>query len=160
MNVEQLTLPIIRQIGKRPRLSHALFRFAKWGDPFTPQRFSDPYPIYDTMTADGPVIYSRVYQQWFISGYDEILDVLRSPHSSTSAVLDRLLSVTPYTKLSPTARASFTRWLLLNDPPDHTRLRTAVQRAFAPKQIATYESRIRAITDELLDDLRPRRAST
>jgi hypothetical protein len=116
VNVEQLILPVIRQIGSRPRLSKQLFRFAQWGDPFTPERFSWPYPIYDKMTANGPVVYSRPYQQWFVSGHDEVLDVLRSPNVSTAAVGQRILSVSPYTKLSQVAVDNFSNWLLVNDP--------------------------------------------
>ncbi len=42
MTPEQIAVPLRRAIGNRQRLSKQLFRFAKWGDPFTPQRFSDP----------------------------------------------------------------------------------------------------------------------
>jgi len=150
VNAEQILLPVIRQIGNRPRLSKQLFRFAKWGDPFTPQRFSWPYPIYDKMTAGGPVVYSKAYQQWFVSGHDEVLDVLRSPNASTAAVGQRILSVSPYTKLSDTAAENFSNWLLVNDPPDHTRLRGSVVRAFTPRRIAGYEPRVRDIAAELL----------
>ncbi len=153
VNVEQFILPVVRQVGRRPNLSKRLFRFAKWGDPFTPERFSWPYPIYDKMTANGPVVYSRPYQQWFVSGHDEVLAVLRSPNTSTEAVGRRILSVSPYTKLSEPAKASFRKWLLVNDPPDHTRLRGSVVRAFAPKRLAGYEERVRAITDQLLADM-------
>ena len=154
MNIEQLLLPVIRQIGSRPRLSKQLFRFAKWGDPFTPERFSWPYPIYDKMTANGPVVYSRPYQQWFVSGHDEVVDVLRSPNVSTKAVGERILAVSPYTKLSDVAVDNFSRWLLVNDPPDHTRLRGSVVRAFTPRRIASYEERVRDITTELLAEIR------
>jgi hypothetical protein len=60
MTPEQVGLPVLRAIGSRPKLSKRLFKFARWGDPFAPQRFSDPYDIFDTMTADGPVIRSRI----------------------------------------------------------------------------------------------------
>lgn len=150
MNVEQVALPIIRAIGKRPRLSKQLFRFAKWGDPYAPERFSWPYPIYKRMGADGPCVYSRPYQQWFVSGHDEVLAVLRSPNASTEALAHRMLGVSPYTKLSDTAVENFQMWLLLKDPPVHTRLRGAVSRAFTPKRIAEREPQIREIADELL----------
>ena len=39
------------------------------------------------------------------------------------------------------------------DPPDHTRLRRLVSRAFAPSRIAALEPAIRAIAGQLLDDL-------
>ncbi|MGA9277952.1 cytochrome P450 [Ilumatobacter sp.] len=153
MNLEQVMLPVIRAVGSRPRLSAQLFRFAKWGNPYAPDRFSWPYPMYDTMTADGPVVYSRPYQQWFVSGYDEVLAVLRSPNSSTAALAERMLSLSPYTKLTDTATENFRRWLLVTDPPTHTRLRAAVSRAFTPNRIAGYEPRIRQIVDDLLLDI-------
>ncbi len=153
MTPEQIALPIMRSIGNRPRLSKQLFRFAKWGDPFAPERFSDPYEIYDTMTAKGPVVHSTAYQQWFVSGHDEILDVLRSPHTTTGSIVERMLSARPYSRLSDVAVRSFTNWLLVNDPPDHTRLRMVVNRAFTPKHIAAMAPRIRIITDELLRDI-------
>jgi len=153
VNVEALLLPVIRQVGARPRLSKQLFRFARWGDPFTPERFSWPYPIYDKMTAKGPVVYSRPYQQWFVSGHDEVLDVLRSPNTSTAAVGQRIFAVAPYTKLSDVAVDNFSRWLLVNDPPDHTRLRGSVVRAFTPRRVAGYEARVRTIAADLLADI-------
>ncbi len=153
MNVEQVMLPIVRGIGRHPRLSKQLFRFAKWGDPFAPERFSWPYPIYDKMTAKGPAVYSRPYQQWFVSGYDEVIAVLRSPNASTELLAQRLLAVSPYTKLSDEATENFRRWLLMSDPPVHTRLRGAVSRAFTPRRIHGYEPRIRALADELLSEI-------
>jgi cytochrome P450 len=153
MTPEQIVLPIMRSMSERPRLSKQLFRFARWGDPFTSKRFSDPYDIFDKMTANGPVVKSRVYNQWFVSGYQEVLDVLRSPDVQSAGVIGRMLPVWPYSKLSTTAINSFTRWLLINDPPDHTRLRGAVQRAFAPKRISAMEPRLREIADSLLSDL-------
>jgi len=153
MRVEQIVVPIIRCIGERPRLSKALYRFAEWGDPFAPERFSWPYPIYETMTADGPVVYSRLNQQWFVSGYDEILDVLRSPNVSTSAVVQRMLGVSPYTRLSEAAINNFSNWLLLTDPPDHTRLRGAVSRAFTPRRMVGYEPAVHALVTRLLHDI-------
>lgn len=48
---------------------------------------------------------------------------------------------------------AFSRHMLNVDPPDHTRLRRLVSRAFAPSRIAALQSSIEAIADELLDDL-------
>ncbi|MDX2381352.1 MAG: cytochrome P450 [Acidimicrobiia bacterium] len=152
MNPDQLVLPIVRHIGQRPRLSDALFKFAKY-NPFDPQRFSWPYPVYDKMSDGRPVVYSRLFKDWTVFGYDEVLDVLRSPNVSTSGVITRLCDIAPYTKLSPQAMDNFARWLLFLDPPDHTRLRNAVSRSFTPKRIAEHETRVRTITEQLLTDL-------
>ena len=47
----------------------------------------------------------------------------------------------------------FSRHMLNVDPPDHTRLRRLVSRAFVPPRIAALESAIRAIASNLLDEL-------
>jgi len=152
MNSDQLVLPIVRQIGRRPRLSNAVFRFAKY-NPFDPQRSSWPYPVYDQMSGGQPVVYSRLFRDWTVFGYDEVVDVLRSPNVSTSGVVTRLRGIAPYSKLSPQAMDNFARWLPFLNPPDHTRLRSAVSRTFTPKRIAEHEPRVRAITEQLLADL-------
>lgn len=152
MNPDRVVLPVVRRIGQRPRLSRTLFRFAKY-DPFDPTRFSWPYPLYDRMSGGEPVVYSRMFQDWTVFGHDEVLDVLRSPNVSTSGVISRIRNVTPYDKMSPLAIDNFARWLLFLDPPGHTHLRSAVSRTFTPKRIAAHESRVRAITDQLLSDL-------
>ncbi len=153
MGAEQVAMSTVAAIGSRPWLSEAVFRFTKWGNPFAAERFSDPYAMYERMAADGPVAYGRPYRQWFVFGYDEVQQVLRSPSTATSAVGELLLSTRRYRKLSASARANFSRWLLAIDPPEHTRLRKAVSRAFTPKQIAVYEPLVGKVVADLLDDL-------
>jgi len=126
-----------------------VFRFTKWGNPFADERFSWPYPMYDRMKADGPIAYGKPYRQWFVFGYDEVQEVLRSPHTATAPVRELLLSLPRYRKLSAGARANFSTWLLVNDPPDHTRLRAAVARAFTPRQIEGYEPLVADVAHEL-----------
>jgi pimeloyl-[acyl-carrier protein] synthase len=46
------------------------------------------------------------------------------------------------------------KWMLFEDPPDHTRIRHAVAKAFTPDAIGKMAGRIEAITHELLDNLR------
>ena len=151
MNSDHVVLPVVRQIGTRPRLSNALFRYARY-NPFDPQRFSWPYPVYNRMSDGQPVVYSRLFNEWTVFGYDEVLDVLRSPNVSSSGVVTRLRHIAPHRKLSQQAMDNFAGWLLFLDPPDHTRLRSAVSRTFTPKRIADHEPRVRRITEQLLAD--------
>lgn len=152
MNPDRIVLPTVRRIGQHPRVSNALFKFAKY-NPFDPQRFEWPYPTYDKMSQGKPVVYSRLFQDWTVFGYDEVLDVMRSPDVSTSGVVQRLRNIDPYTKLSDQAMDNFGRWLLFLDAPDHTRLRSAVSRTFTPKRIAEHEPRVRVLTQQLLADM-------
>ncbi|OHU64673.1 cytochrome [Mycobacteroides chelonae] len=43
--------------------------------------------------------------------------------------------------------------MLALDPPDHTRFRKLVSRAFTARAVSVLEDRVREVTDELLDDL-------
>lgn len=47
--------------------------------------------------------------------------------------------------------------MLFKDPPDHTRLRTLVNKAFTPRVVESLRTRIQAIVDELLDEVEARR---
>jgi len=153
INVESLALAAVAAIGRRPRLATAVFTFTRWGSPFADERFSYPYPMYDRWRADGPVVFGRAYQQWFVWGYDEIHEVFRSPDTTIAAVVDLLFGVPQYRKLSDQTRDSFSRWVLTNDPPVHTRLRSAVSRAFTPKQMGHYQPLVHKVATELIAEL-------
>ena len=151
MRVEQIAIPAVRLLAKRPRLARVLFRLTNDESPFDPDYSVDPYPSLDVVRQrHGQVYYRKVFQQWFVVGYDEALELLRSPSLSVGSAMDVMMDVRPYSKLSDTAKNSFGRWLLFVDPPDHTRLRRLVQRAFTPGTIKAFEPRVRAIADELL----------
>ncbi|MFV0260677.1 MAG: cytochrome P450 [Acidimicrobiales bacterium] len=149
MNLDQIMLQAVRYVGQRPRLSNAAFRFAR-ANPFDPERHRWPYDYYDRVTAPGPVVYSRLTQEWTVSGYDEVTAVLRSPNVSTAVGIQRIMHVSPYSKLSPKAAANFATWMLFVDPPEHHRLRSSVSRAFSPRRIAGWEPLVASVTERLL----------
>ncbi len=76
MRREEVAFAVIRGLVKRPRLADAVFRFDKWGNILGPDRFVDPYPIYERMSEAGPVSFSPFLQQWAVVGYDEAREVL------------------------------------------------------------------------------------
>jgi len=139
---------------KRPRLADALFRLDKWGNIFGPDRFVDPYPIFERMRKSGPVSFSPLLQQWAVVGYDEARQVLSSPSFGVAGQMDMLLSARPYSNLSDTSKALFRNALLFTDPPLHTRLRSVISRAFTPRQMARLEPRVQSLVDQLLEQIR------
>ena len=150
MRKEQVLIPLVREIVKRPKLAELFFRLDPWGNPFTDEMLNDPMTLAPEMRADGPVAWSPLYQQWFFMGYEESRDVLASPHVGTANQMDVLLSVRPYTQLSDQTRALMHNLLLLTDPPDHTRQRALVSRAFTPRQVSRLEPEMDEIVDELI----------
>ena len=147
---EEVALRVMRGLVRRPRLADAVFRFDRWGNILGPDRFVDPYPIYERMRESGPVSFSPFFQQWAVVGYEEAREVLHSPSFGVAAQMELLLDARPYSELSDQTRALFRNALLFTDPPLHTRLRAAVGRAFTPRKMQQLEPRVRAIVDRLL----------
>lgn len=150
MRVERFMFPMIRAVLDRPRLADVVFRFDRWGNPFGPEAVADPMTLAPAMRRDGPVAWRALYQQWFVMGYEEAREVLASPHTGTAHQAEVLLDVPPYTKLSPRSRSLLENFMLLTDPPTHTRLRGLVNRAFTPRQIARLDDRMGTLADELI----------
>ena len=153
MRIEQFIFPVVRQVLQRPKLADALFRRDRWGNPFSAESLADPFPIFDLMRSENPVVHRKLWQQWFITGYEEAQFVLSSDAFITSTQVDVLLQVRPYSKMTTQAKEFFALWMLLVDPPVHTRLRRLVNRAFTPKRIAELEPRIEARVDALIADM-------
>lgn len=153
MRREEVSLAAIRGLVKRPRLADAVFWFDKWGNILGPDRFVDPYPIYERMRAAGPVSFSPFLQQWAIVGYDEAREILSSSSFGVAAQLDLLLEARPYANLSESTKTLLRNSLLFTDPPLHTRLRSVVNRAFTPQQMTRLRPRVEDITRRLLVEL-------
>ncbi len=152
MRIEQVLIPMVRQVIQRPRLSQALFRFDPYGNPFSADAVADPMCLAPAMREHSPVHWHPLYQQWFITGYDEAREVLASPHVGTAHQMDVLLDVRPYNKLQPVAFSMLRHLMLLTDPPQHTRLRGLVNRAFTPRQVSRLEPMMNSMVNDLLDE--------
>jgi len=148
---------MMRQVIKRERLADRLFGLDSWGNPFSAENNADPYSILDIVHAEGPVNYKRLYQQWFVTGYEEVKTVLSSPDAVVRPQVEVVLDVPPYNKLDPSARSFLENLLIFIDPPDHSRLRGLVNRAFTPRQVAGLEDRMDTIIADLIADLDPTR---
>lgn len=118
--------------------------------------FTDPYELYTRLRAESPVARARTpvgLPVWLITRYDDARQALNDPRLAKDAngfaqVLDRQ-------PVPPEGRAVFAqelnRHMLSTDPPDHTRLRKLVSRAFTMRAIAGMRPRIEAIAAELAD---------
>jgi cytochrome P450 len=119
-----------------------------------PEFAANPYPVYHRLREEAPVFWSESQGAWLLTRYDDVLDSLRNPRGFSSrgrfsAVLERVPEET-----RPTFRPledHFSVGLLGSDPPDHTRLRGLINRAFTPRVVEQLRPRIVAIVAELLD---------
>jgi len=115
-----------------------------------PSNRANPYPAYDQIRASGPLQVPGQNLTVF-SSFDDCDAVLRHPSSandqSKSTRVQREMAKA--TEAPPSAgQPSF----LFLDPPDHTRLRRLVSKAFVPKVVQALEPDISAMVDTLLDE--------
>jgi cytochrome P450 len=117
-------------------------------NPFDPAVMADPYPYYRLMRERDPVHWNSSVRTWFLTRHADVSELLRDDGGFSA---DRRLSeryVPP-----PPERAWPGRSLLVLDPPDHTRLRSLVSRAFTPRMVDRLRPRIESIVADLLDRL-------
>ncbi|MDX2706532.1 cytochrome P450 [Streptomyces sp. PA03-6a] len=125
--------------------------------PFTDPAFvADPFPLYQELRQEGPVrraVIQGELEAWLVTRYEDGLAALTDPRLSSDvrdAADPRLMA-----RLPTTERESMIRTMLRADPPDHTRLRRLVSKAFTARRVAELEPRVQAVTDELLDAIVP-----
>jgi cytochrome P450 len=120
-------------------------------DPFAPGFTDDPYPQYAALRAEAPV-YQHPLGFWLLTRYDDVSWLLRAGLS----VEDRNVADGPFRQLRDqmygeqmpsTDRLS----MLDRDPPDHTRLRRLVSKAFTPRAVQALRPRITDLVDGMLD---------
>ena len=112
--------------------------------PMDPEFVANPYPMYQRLRSEDPVHRSPL-GFWVLTRYDDVVWALRdarlAKEAITSVVAERFGIVNPPT---------LTRSMLDSDPPDHTRLRGLVSKAFTPRVVEQLRPRVQAIVDDLL----------
>jgi cytochrome P450 len=120
----------------------------------TPEGRGDPYPLYDEMRELAPVA-RTAFGPLVVTGYDDCLAVLRDPRFGRGMAGDGdALSLLGGASVDRVKIFELSRDnMLLADPPDHTRLRKLVSRAFTPRQVDRLRPAVKALVDDLLDGL-------
>jgi cytochrome P450 len=121
-----------------------------------PLFLADPFPLYRQLREEGPVrrvVIAGGLDTWLVTRYEDGLAALSDPRLSSDvrdASDPRLMAQLPATE-----RESLLSNMLRSDPPDHTRLRRLVSKAFTARRVAELEPRIQEVADRLLDEIAP-----
>ena len=114
----------------------------------------DPYPAYAWLRAHAPVHRTRLpngVEAYLVTRYEDVKAVLADPRLSKNAAASFPGWTPGRTGIPGEHRSGIAAHLLNLDPPDHTRLRRLVAKAFTPRRVADFEPSVRRIADELLD---------
>lgn len=119
---------------------------------FDPVARADPYPVYDELRSFDPVFQSSL-GAWFVTSYEECARLLRDPalvrrHEDSWEMRAQINNCA--------GRKWFehqSRWMLWLDPPEHTKLRGLVAKAFTPRYVERVRPRILEVVDALIDGI-------
>jgi unspecific monooxygenase len=115
---------------------------------------ADPYPVYERLRAQAPIIYDEATDHWLVTRYDDVNALLRDRRFGRT-----YLHVATHEEMGrpapPPALDPF--WHLINhgildmEPPDHTRVRRLASKAFTPRMVESMRRPVQRLTDELVD---------
>ena len=124
----------------------------------SPEFLENPYAIYAMLRENQPILRLPLDDvssagTWILTRYDDVRAVLGDSRVSSDRLkaeaLKLQLEADPDIRVDPEQRS-----MLMVDPPDHTRLRSVVNRVFTPRRVAELRPRIEAAVDGMLDGAR------
>ncbi len=116
---------------------------------FSPEFLRNPYPAFQMLRANAPIMKTEM-GFWVATRYEDVTAILRDKRFGKCFV-ERTERVHGTEVWDQPVYASMRNWMLVMDPPDHTRLRGLVARAFAPRHLKALRPRIQQLVDDSLD---------
>ncbi|AVV41440.1 cytochrome P450 [Streptomyces sp. P3] len=125
-------------------------------DPWDPAFVADPYPAYAELRERGRVIYYEPTGQWLVPGHADVSALLRERRLGRT--YQHRFTHEEFGRTAPPAEQE--PFHTLNDhgmldlePPDHTRIRRLVSKAFTPRTVERLKPYVQRLAGELVDGL-------
>ena len=118
-------------------------------DPFSDEFFNDPFETYRQLRDHAPVYHNTQYDFWALSRYEDVASAMRDHETFSSAkgvTLDDFIDPDPLTPVGV---------IIMMDPPQHTRMRSLVNKVFTPRSIAKLEPMIRDVIEKAAQAVDP-----
>jgi cytochrome P450 len=122
-------------------------------DAFDPFDIADPFDFYARARAEAPVFFSEQLGYWVVSRYEDIQAIFKDPKTFSSENTQA-----PYKPRPPEVQrvlddGDFRAYsgLSARQPPEHTRLRGFINKAFTPRRVAALEPEIRELVVSMID---------
>ena len=137
MAFAQPLLKLVEPIGFAAKLAWEYLESGNSFNPTSARMQVDPYGFYERLRTSDPVHRTRIIDGWLLTRYRDVDAVLRNhvgfsnrTHQMFDGRLESMLDI---------------------DPPDHTRLRGLVSKAFTPVAVANLRARVERLVNGLLD---------
>lgn len=115
----------------------------------------DPYPAYHRLRRHGALQWDAAGKYWLATSYDACANILKDKRFGRryEAMIEMMYG---RDMMGETAFRQMRATMLMSEPPDHTRLRGLVTKAFSAARVERLRPRVRALVAGLLDRLEPR----
>jgi cytochrome P450 len=141
-------------------------------DPLHPPNWQNPYPAYAALRNEAPVHYAEQTGTYCISRYADVTRVMRDPETFSSTAAFEILMKGRMARIGVRHALEIARFLyrsrmnplrlrkdppvsiITSDPPQHDALRAIVNRGFTPRQVRSWEPRMREIAAGCMQKLR------
>lgn len=115
-----------------------------------PEEWADPHPHYHRMRAATPIMAVPEWDEFVFTRWEDCERILRDPTMSSDPSKRRL--EVPFMDFGGMERPSS---MLMMDPPDHTRLRKLVSKAFTPRTVEQLRPHVAELVTGMLDEVDP-----
>lgn len=116
-----------------------------------PRKLFDPFPDLLYFRENRPVFFYEPFDQWFVFGYDDVAGPFHDPRLSADRIKGFVDAAPPEVREDVRKVAPYLEmFVLMNDDPDHARMRKFLHHGFNIEAVRGLKSQIQEATDELL----------
>ncbi len=123
----------------------------------SPAMMANPYPIYRRLRTEQPVLWSQTWNSWVLSTHADVEASLKDREALSNErrheVLFSTMPAADRTQIGSLEHYFSQKDVIASDPPDHTRMRSLVQKAFTPRMVDGLEPWIRGLVGQLVDEV-------
>ena len=118
-------------------------------NPTDPVFLQNPYPVYARLRRETPIFFYKPWGKWIVTRHEDVSALLRDRRLGRVLENVKVRDNPAHAPFDDIQDGS----LLELEPPDHTRIRSAVQDVFTPKHVRALEGKIAALCDRLAAEL-------
>jgi cytochrome P450 len=112
---------------------------------------NNPHPYFHKLRSEDPVHWNGMWNGWILTRYKDVNKAFMNPNLSSDRMKPPKNMPEPLVLDMASTFDILSKWMVFNDPPNHTRLRMLVSKAFTPKTVGKMRPFMNEITDDLLD---------
>lgn len=126
-------------------------------DPLAPAVLANPYPYYRWLQNHDSVHWggaddASLPGRWYLVRFADVIEVLKDPRFGRE--VEKVLPPSVFSAPSPADQALVAvakGWMILRDPPVHTRLRNLVQHAYTPRRINLLRPQLEQLAQDMIN---------